>query len=181
MSSVGGVVCAVLTDGTVGVWNIANGALQFLHLLPLPRHFETKSDPSGSCLCPIGKRVAIALEQWIVVWQVAQPHSPLILQCGASVTSIAFAPDGKQLVAIDQSGKALSFDMDLKDVVAEITAHAQPDAPVRFLPDSQSCLIELRPVDGLRHKHLVAPLLGPKDLDLGLQRVTATHREEPTH
>jgi len=113
------------SDGTVRVWDLATSQLSF----SLPAEQAVQS----VAFQPDGKRIAVAGDDGLVVWDVAErkPWKSLDGHEGA-VTSVAYAPDGSLLASASFDRTVRVWDAATGGAVAVIRDHDDPVFGVAF-------------------------------------------------
>lgn len=127
------------SDGTVWVWNVADGVPQLV--VPLAGEGCTVEALAWH---PAGRMLAAGGIDWletggsdgaICLWDVAGPGPGPILGRGA--TALAFHPSGKRLAAATTRGDICVWDVDSRALAAELTGHADVVTCVAYSPDGR--------------------------------------------
>ncbi|MFO0936894.1 MAG: hypothetical protein U0798_10310, partial [Gemmataceae bacterium] len=121
-------LCSGSWDGSVKVWNVADGK-ELLAFRPKTKWVQ------GLAMLPDGKRVVVACDQFSL-WNIETGEKEQTYNVGA--TCIDLSPDGKKIIAGFYDGKVKLIDRESGKVDAEFQCHVGHIHGLKFSPDGKS-------------------------------------------
>ncbi|MFH0517650.1 trypsin-like peptidase domain-containing protein [Streptomyces sp. M41] len=141
---------AAAVERSVVLWTVAAPRHEVARLRLPPLKTEAYTDPyeiSQVSFSPDGKTLAAAAGGGVVLWDVADPGRPRLLQTLPDARSTAvFAPDGRTLATAGDDGSAVLWDITDRSRARRVDGFPSPHesgaVAIRFAPDGRRLMVQ---------------------------------------